>query len=436
MPDNRRRRGALPAYPAYLLYAGGSALFFACYATLSNVYRIQIAHLDALQLVLVGTVLEAAVFLFEVPTGVLADAVSRRLSVLLGLALTGAGYLLEGAFPLFGTILAAQLLWGLGNTFESGAVDAWVTDEIGEERAAGAFMRAAQVGQVASLAGIGLAALLGRLGLAWPLLAGGMGFILLTGTLAFVMAETGFRPGGPAAAREAAAAEALSGGLRRLRRTLGAGVRAARTRPVVRWILLIALLAGAASEVFDRLWQARLLQHPLRFADALGTSGFFGVVAAAAMLLSLGATEVARRRVNAASHAATARALMMLTAALGLSVLGFGVAGDGRSALAFYFLAITIRRVNAPLGRAWLNQSATAGVRATLFSFANQVDALGQIAAGPLLGLLALKAGMPWAFAACAALLAPAVLIYARTLTLVPGSSPVSDEVVTDEAEP
>jgi len=102
---------------------------------------------------------------------VLADAVSRRLSVLVGLALTGAGHLLEGALPLFGTILLAQLLWGVGSTFESGAVDAWVTDEVGEARAAAAFMRAVQVGQVASLAGIGLATVLGRVGLAWPLLA-------------------------------------------------------------------------------------------------------------------------------------------------------------------------------------------------------------------------------------------------------------------------
>jgi len=421
--DGPRRRGALPALTAYLLYAGGSALFFASYGTLANVYRIEVAHLDALQLVLVGTALEAAVFLFEVPTGVLADAVSRRLSVLVGLALTGAGYLLEGALPLFGTILAAQLLWGLGSTFESGAVDAWVTDEIGEQRAAGAFMRAAQVGQVASLLGIGLATLLGRLGLAWPLLAAGLGFVLLTGTLAVAMAETGFRPERRASdgGGEVAAA-ALGGGFARLRRTLVAGVRVARGRPVVRWILLIALLAGAASEVFDRLWQARLLQHPLRVVDSLGTAGFFGAVAAAAMLLSLIATEVARRRVHAASHAATARTLMVLTAVLSVSVLGFGVAGDGRTALGFYFLAIMIRRVNAPLGRAWLNQSATSQVRATLFSFANQVDALGQIAGGPLLGLLALKAGMPWAFAACAALLVPAVLIYARTLRLAPAA--------------
>lgn len=414
MPASNRRRAGLPASAAYLLYAAGSALFFASYSTLANVYRIRVAHLDALQLVLVGTALELAVFLFEVPTGVLADSVSRRLSVLVGLALTGAGYVLEGALPLFGTIVLAQLLWGVGSTFESGAVDAWVTDEIGEERAAAAFMRAAQVGQLASLGGIVLASLLGRAGLAWPLLAGGMGFLVLTAVLGVAMTETGFAP--PPHRAPAAAW--------RLRRTFVAGLRAARARPVIRWILVIALFVGAASEVFDRLWQARLLHHaavvqrPLPLTGSIGLSGFFGVVAAVAMLLSLAGTEFARRRVDATDHVATARALMMLTAGLSLSVAGFGVFGDVRVGLTCYFVAIMIRRVNAPLTRAWLNQSATADVRATLFSFANQVDALGQIAGGPLLGVLALKAGMPWAFAACAGLLVPAVLVYGRTLRL------------------
>ena len=45
------------------------------------------AGLDPLQLILVGTVLELAVFLAEVPTGVIADVYSRRPSIILGVAL-------------------------------------------------------------------------------------------------------------------------------------------------------------------------------------------------------------------------------------------------------------------------------------------------------------------------------------------------------------
>ena len=39
-----------------------------------------------LQLVLVGTTLELACFLFEIPTGIVADLYSRRLSVVIGVA--------------------------------------------------------------------------------------------------------------------------------------------------------------------------------------------------------------------------------------------------------------------------------------------------------------------------------------------------------------
>ena len=46
------------------------------------VYLVQELHLSPLQLVLMGTAMEAAVFLFEIPTGVVADTYSRRLSLI------------------------------------------------------------------------------------------------------------------------------------------------------------------------------------------------------------------------------------------------------------------------------------------------------------------------------------------------------------------
>src|ERR671910_734500 len=70
-------------------------------------YLVQTAKLDPLQLVLMGTVMEAAVFLFEVPTGVLADLVSRRLSLGIGWLLQGGAWALVGATTDFGVILVA-----------------------------------------------------------------------------------------------------------------------------------------------------------------------------------------------------------------------------------------------------------------------------------------------------------------------------------------
>ena len=59
--------------PAYWILAGGRGLCLSMISTASMVYQIHRVGLNPLQLVLVGTTLELSVFLFEVPTGVVAD---------------------------------------------------------------------------------------------------------------------------------------------------------------------------------------------------------------------------------------------------------------------------------------------------------------------------------------------------------------------------
>src|SRR5919199_4924835 len=119
----------LRAYPIYLGIKGFSALFMAMWATVASVYRIEVVGLDPLRLVLLGTALEVTVFLFEVPTGVLADTYGRRRSVITGCILMGCGFALEGAIPRFIAVLAAQAVRGVGYTFISGALEAWIADE-------------------------------------------------------------------------------------------------------------------------------------------------------------------------------------------------------------------------------------------------------------------------------------------------------------------
>ena len=107
---------------------------------------MQTVKLDPLQLVLIGTVLELSVFLFEIPTGVVSDLKSRKLSIIIGYILIGIGFLIEGLFPYFITVLVAQIAWGIGYTFTSGSQQAWIADEIGEERASLAFIKGAKAG--------------------------------------------------------------------------------------------------------------------------------------------------------------------------------------------------------------------------------------------------------------------------------------------------
>ncbi len=90
------------AVRVYLVLSGATALFNALMFTLQQVYYVQTVGMNALQLVLVGTVMELATFVFEVPTGVVADTVSRRLSVIVGMFITGAAFSSRGLYHIMG----------------------------------------------------------------------------------------------------------------------------------------------------------------------------------------------------------------------------------------------------------------------------------------------------------------------------------------------
>src|SRR6188472_3834338 len=132
-------------HAVYYLLGGGTSFFLVLAFTLNQVYYVTVVGLSPLQMVLVGTVLEATCFLLEIPTGIVADLHSRRLSVLLGVLLIGAGMLLQGLVPTFAAVLVAQVVWGTGSTFLSGADEAWITDEIGENAVGPVFTRETQL---------------------------------------------------------------------------------------------------------------------------------------------------------------------------------------------------------------------------------------------------------------------------------------------------
>ncbi len=90
----------------------------------------------------------------QVPTGVVADVYSRRLSIIVGTIMIGLGFAFEGSTPHFWAVLVAQVIWGVGATFTSMATEAWISDEVGGERAG----QAAAAGAEPALHGVGQSA--------------------------------------------------------------------------------------------------------------------------------------------------------------------------------------------------------------------------------------------------------------------------------------
>ena len=239
------------AYTTYMILGAARALFQSMIFTVLGVYYVLTVGMNPLQLVLVGTTLELTVFLFEAPTGVVADTYSRRLSVIIGIFLIGVCYLIEGWVPLFLIILVAEFLRGIGETFISGAETAWIVDELGEERVGAAFVRNQQWRLAGGLLGIIVGAAIGARWLNLPIWLGGAGLVLVAVFLLIVMPEQGFART-PESERES---------WRSMVQTTRQALRIVRLRPVVLMFVLVAIVYGAFSEGIDRLWEAHYLTN-------------------------------------------------------------------------------------------------------------------------------------------------------------------------------
>lgn len=397
----------LRPYPVYLFISSAFGLFFMLYATIASVYRIKTVGLDPLQLVLVGTALELSILIFEVPTGALADAYGRRRSVIMGFLLIGAGFAFEGAVPVFAAVLIAQLIWGVGYTFISGALQAWIADELGGRDLGRVYLRGEQADYLGSLIGVCASALLATIALNLPLLLAGALTVTLGATLALIMPEHNFRP----APREARTSLAQMG------TTARGGARLVRARPVLLMLLAVSAFSGMSSEGFDRLWEAHLIMDVgLPRLGGLDPVVWFGVINAGTLVLGYLTAEVMGRRLDVGSVPVAARALFVLDALTIAGVLVFALTGNLAFAVgAFWVVGIT-RRLGEPLYLAWLNEGLEPGVRATVISMGSQANALGQVAGGPAIGAVGTLASIRAALAVAAITLSPALLLYARAI--------------------
>lgn len=381
-----------------------SALFSMMFVTIS-LYEATVAGLTPLQLVLVGTTVEMSAFLFEIPTGIVADAYSRRLSIIVGYFLMGVGFLVEGLFPAFLPILIAQVIWGLGYTFTSGATQAWISDEVGEEKANRLFMRATQVGLVASLFGMGLAMFIGANNVGLPIIIGAMGVMLIAVVLIVIMPETGFHPT-PKEDRNT---------WQHMVYTFNEGLNAVKARPRLISILGIGLFYGLYSEGFDRLWVKHLLDTfdiPIIFGN--NQVAFFAALRIAGSILTILAVLFVEKRVDSGSPLAIGRAMLIVTGLTSAAMIGFAISPLLPVTLILYLVINVFRSVRSPLYTGWVNQKLDSQTRATVHSMTSQVDAFGQIAGGPSVALVARFASVIAAITTSGFLLLPAVFLVGR----------------------
>lgn len=388
------------------------------------IYRIEAAGFGPLELVLAGTALEVAYFACEVPTGVVADSFSRRLSVIVGAFVMGGAWILEGSIAALWPIMAAQALLGAGWTFFSGAAEAWIAGELGEDRAARAIVRGKQAWLVMSVAGSVAGAALGTRDLRWPILAGGASHLALGVFLVLAMPERGFVRTAHAT-RRAALTSSFTG-----------GARAVRGSAVLLMLFAVELFSGMASEGIDRLWEVHLWTGlDLPSLGGLSRLYWIAIVGGVATILSLPALSVARRFVERESN----RALGLTTATLAAVIAGgtalFGFADGVVLAAVAYWGVRVARNVAEPAYTVWVVRNTSPAVRATVLSLHGQSHSIGEIASGPPLGIIGRAFSVPIALLTSGLMQAATIPILLAASRHGPGRASASGPPTPDRAE-
>ena len=373
------------------------------------VYLVRELNLSPLELILMGTAMEAAVFLFEVPTGVLADTYSRRLSLIIGYLGMGAAWMLVGLATAPGAIIALWALWGLAYTFTSGAEEAWISDEVGVDNVGQVFLKGARIRYIGSVAGLFVQVAIGIYSLRAGVIAGGA-FTVLAGILCVLfMPESGFRRR-PRAERGSAMVE--------LRSTAASGFRYAWAAPVILLLIGVDFFMGMSSKAFDRLKEAHFLRDVgLPAVGDLDPVVWFGIFWLVGMVLGFVATGRLIKRFEHGGRKVVTSWLFGLTVMQLVAMLVFALAGFTWLAIVAMLSVFLARNLVGPLYTIWLNEQITdSSVRATVLSISGQADAIGQAGGGPVLGVIGNVWGIRAALTAGALVVAPALGLYARAI--------------------
>lgn len=377
----------------YYIVTSSRSFFIQMVFTLNAIYYVTQADLNALQLVLIGTIMEVSVLLFEMPTGLYADHYGRKRSLALGISVIGFAHILEGSTPEFWAIAVASALWGIGWTFISGAEQAWIADELGGKDLEKTFLRGSQYGAFARFTAI-LASV--AISVIWSVQTA----ILFAGIMLVVLAlwawiklpETKFVK----VTREKGVS-----GLTHMITAIKGGVSQIRGNTVLVSLAMVTLFWGLASEGFDRLYGAHFIDdYDLSESESIY---WFGAFYAVAFLLNIVVLRIVEKNVKGRY----AEVLLVMNSLLIGTMIVFAWTGHFWLAVAMYWVTSVLRNVNYPLMSILTNERLESKGRATALSMFGQLDAFGQIAGGPIVGLLALYTSISGGITASALLVLP-----------------------------
>lgn len=372
-----RRPQSIQAIYLYLIL--GNTLAASFIWGINTIFLLD-AGLSNFQAFLANAFFMAGQVLFEVPTGIIADTFGRRVSYLLGCITLGTSTLLYLCMwqirgPFWGWA-ASSVLLGLGFTFFSGALEAWLVDALHATNFTGklesVFAKGQMVGGAAMLTGSvagGVIAQFTNLGVPYVLRA--LVLFLNFGTAFFLMRDLGFTP------------KRTKEPFREMKKIFTNSIDHGFKNPPVRWIMLAALFTTGVSFYIFYALQPFLLEL---YGDekAYSVAGLIAAIAATAQIGGGFAAPKIRKL-----FARRTTALLLGIFATGVILFLVSTVHSFYLALALIFLWGLTFAALGPIRQTYLNGLIPSEQRATVLSFDSLVGSTGGIVAQPILGKVA-----------------------------------------------
>jgi MFS family permease len=381
----------------YLLLLLGNTLAASLIWGINTIFLLD-AGLSNLEAFAANAFFTAGMVIFEVPTGIVADTIGRRMSYLLGtLTLTASTLvyvLLWQVEAPFWQWAVGSLLLGLGFTFFSGAVEAWLVDALAATGFDGELETVFGRGQVVT----GIAMLGGSVagGFLAQQTSLGVPFVVRAGILAVMFAvafrlmhDVGFSP------------DKSGKPLAEMRKIASASIDYGWRIPAVKWLMVESLFTGGVGIYAFYALQPYLLEL-YGDPDAYQVAGLAAAIVAGAQILGgVAAPRIRRRFARRTSALLAIAALSALTLALVGLIESFWIVIGLTAVWGLLFAA------SRPIRQAYLNGMIPSRQRATILSFDSLMASSGGVWAQPPLG----RAADAWGYA-------PSYLISAGIATL------------------
>jgi MFS family permease len=361
--------------------------------------------------------------LFEVPTGIVADTVGRRMSYLLGtLTLSGSSLLyvllwqIEAPFWQWAIV---SLLLGLGFTFFSGAVEAWLVDALTATGFTGELESVFGRGQVVTGAGMLTGSVAGgfiaqQASLGVPFVLRGLILLVMFAAAFRLMHDVGFTP------------EKGGRPLTEMRKIASASIEFGWRVPAVKWLMVEALFTGGVGIYAFYALQPYLLEL---YGDpqAYQIAGLAAAIVAGAQILG----GVAAPRIRGLFHRRTSALIAMA----GLSVVTLGLVGLIENFWAVIGMTVAwglLFAATMPIRQTYLNGLIPSRQRATILSFDSMMSSTGGVWAQPVLG----RAADAWGYAPSYVMAAGISILAMPFLALSRRQNAPADTVKVGEVQP